>query len=180
MPTWKEMLALAQDSGGDFINAPRGAHVMKIVKSEAAKTSEATGKKDMYKVIFKVVSGPHEGATHPHNFVVSPDSPTALGIVFRYFSALGIGPDFLGAEPEPTPAQVSAALLGRIATVTIGDDRRDATRTAVTNIAKADGNTPVTRDAGGGDDPFAVFKPVTPEAQAAATSDGAAPPALPF
>lgn len=170
---------LAADAGQGYVDAPRGTWEMEISKAEAARTSEATGKKVMFKLVWKVVSGPHQGATHPHNLVVSPESPGAIGIYLRHMNALGLGPDYQATKPDND--QVARDMKGRRAMVTIADDRRDATRTAVTNIAAVSGATPVVRDAGtDAADPFAVFKPVSAEQQAAATSDGAAPPEMPF
>jgi Protein of unknown function (DUF669) len=168
---WAELQQLAADSG--FVDAPKGTWEMEITKAEHKLSGESTGKKDMYVVTFKIVSGPHQGATQRHNFTISPDSPGAIGIFLRYMNALGMGPEYQATNPKHE--QVVKDLVGRRAMVTIGDNRNEPARTAVTNIAAVPGATPVTRSTGAdADDPFAVFK----EDQTASPAD--APPTLPF
>ena len=77
--------------GGDFLTE-EGTFTFEATKAEAKPSS--TGKPGL-KVIAKVVSGgPSEGKTITHQMFASPESETALNILWRSLQALGISQDF--------------------------------------------------------------------------------------
>jgi hypothetical protein len=65
----------------------------------------------MFKVKAQVEGGAHNKRLVWDNLVVSPDSPAALGILFKKFHAMGIGRGYF--DNNPTNAQIEAAILGR-------------------------------------------------------------------
>jgi hypothetical protein len=166
--TWGDLQKLAAEAG--FTNAPVGDHLMEITKSTYKRTSN---QKDMVTVIFKVVNpGPANGATQPHNFVISPESAGAMGFFFRYMAALGFDNAFFASYATLPPTQVvqmlTPMLVGRRGLITIGPDRNDADRLVVNGIKRAPA----------GSDAIAAspLTPVPPTAQAAAQSVPPPPP----
>lgn len=166
---WQELQALA--AGAGFSNMPIGKHEAEITKAEYAKTSSTD--KDMYKVIFKAVSGPDAGSTHPNNFVLSPDSPVAMGFFFRHMAALGLDAAYFATNPGKE--QLARDLVGRRAQIVIREQRSDPSRTEVGNVLKslAEGETGVVRSTGA--DPLDIFAQ-----PAAADAPTDTPPPLPF
>lgn len=81
------------------------------------------GQKDMYNVCFQVISGPNKGESQWNNFVISPESPAALGFFFRHMAALGLDQEFF--KQKPTHDQVCDALMGARATISV--DKRGGT-----------------------------------------------------
>ncbi len=126
---WDELQANAQES--NFEALPVGPYDVEIDKAET-KTS-STGK-TMYAVQFKVLNGPHAGRKVFNQFVISPESPGALGFFFSHMKALGLDAAFFNAGP--TDDQVCNALLGRKAMITLGmkqyqgEDRNDVKKIA--------------------------------------------------
>jgi hypothetical protein len=161
--SWGDLQKLSAEAG--FSNMPHGEHEVEITKAEHKKT---TNGKDMYSVIFKVVLGqPSAGATQPNNFVISPESPVALGFFFKHMAALGLDANYFATNP--TKQQVAAALVGRRARITVGPGRNDADRTEVSRIGRATLGT-------GAAPGLSVFAPVPQATQAAALSVPPPPP----
>lgn len=165
---WQALQALA--AGAGFSNMPIGEHEVEITKAEY---KETTNKKDMFVVIFKAVSGPDAGSTHPNNFVISPESPVALGFFFQHMAALGLDAAYFAAKPNN--AQIARDLVGRHAIITVREQRSDPSRTEVGSVRRSSGDAPAVARSSG-PDPLDIF--AAPAADAA--PDGATPPALPF
>jgi hypothetical protein len=103
--TWNDLL----DSAGEgFDPVPDGQYPFTISKAEAAETK--TGK-TMFKTQHKIDGGPHNGRVVFNQFVLSPDSPSALGFFFRHMAAMGLDKQFF--SKNPTKEQVAEALVGR-------------------------------------------------------------------
>lgn len=171
--TWGDLQKLAGEAG--FTDAPAGTWEMEITKSTAGKTSNG---KDMITVIFKIIAGPHAGATQFHRFVISPESAGAMAFFFRHMAALGFDQAFFAAYAALPPTQVvtmlAPLLVGKHALVTIAPRKDDADRLEVTGIKKAGLIPPMTpaQQAAG----LSVFVPVPPAVQAAAQSAPPPPP----
>lgn len=170
---WADLQQAAADAGFSLI--PKGDYFGEIVKAEAAVTS--TGK-DQIKVRFKVIEGPHAGASLFTQFVISPDNATALGFFFRHMAALGLGKDYFAAGP-PLEA-VAADLEGRQALLSVDIDTWNGSeRNQVKNVKAmpvSDGVTSATPMPG--NDVFAA--PASPApAPAAEPQDAPVPPPLP-
>ena len=93
---WNSVIDSA-DGDVSYDVLPAADYVFVISDSELRTTS--TGK-TMYTVSARVSEGPHRGRTLKHNFVLSPDSPQAMGIFFREMSALGLTVDYFRASPD--------------------------------------------------------------------------------
>lgn len=122
---------------------PAGDHEIQVVKSKADKSRN---QKDMIVVQFQVVEGPHAGAIIFNNFVISPESPNALGFFFQHMQILGLGADFFAQNP--TMEQVAQALLMSRAKITISvGEFKNKPKTDVDDIqtSRFGANPPVTQ-----------------------------------
>lgn len=105
---------LMQNASAEFDPLPSGPYDVEVAKSEP-KLSQ-TGK-TMFKVQFKVLTGPHAGRIIFNQFVVSPDNPNALSFFFQHMRVLGLDSTFFAANP--TEDQIANALVGRRCTVEV-------------------------------------------------------------
>lgn len=108
-----DLLKAAEDAG--FSNCPPGLYDVRVVASEVKTTSAG---KDMIVVKFEVIGGPHGGRKVPNNFVLSPESPNALGFFFRHMRALGLDSAYFTANPSVQ--QTAADLIGKQARIEVG------------------------------------------------------------
>lgn len=106
---------LLEESGGGIELLPDGDYDAVI---DTAKVQNASNGKVMFVCKFKVLTGPHAGKQFWNNFVISPDSPGALGFFFQHMATLGLGREFFAVNPPDE--QVAQALVGRQARVTLG------------------------------------------------------------
>lgn len=100
--------ALRETAASGFDPVPIGQYECTVDKSEAVKTQNG---KPMIKVQFKVQTGPHANRVIFNNFVVSPESPNAMGFFFRHMAALGLDANYFAQRPSMQ--NISDALLGR-------------------------------------------------------------------
>lgn len=107
LKSWTDLLDDAGGAGNDFEVLPEGDYDLVITKSEALQTKNS---KTMYKVQCSVEQGPHKGRTVWNNFVISPESPTALSIFFRQMNILGL--DRAYWQSDPSDHQVAEKLKG--------------------------------------------------------------------
>jgi hypothetical protein len=107
LKSWNDLLDDAGGAGNDFEPLPEGDYDLVITKSEALQTKNG---KTMYKVQCSVEQGPHKGRTVWNNFVISPESPTALSIFFRQMNVLGL--DRAYWQSDPSDHQVAEKLKG--------------------------------------------------------------------
>lgn len=154
--SWKDLIGKAEPMQ-DFAPLPAGPYEVEVESAEYKPTS--TGK-DMFMLTFKVTQGAHAGRKVWNNIVISPESPTALGIAFRDLATLGVSAEFLATEPDHSA--ICAKMIGATATATVVLRKDDPTRNDVKGI----------RPAGGG----AAFAP----AVGAPASGGSTPPNAPF
>jgi hypothetical protein len=118
---WNQLMAEA-DQG--IVPIPAGEYEMQVGTAVVAATGNG---KDMIKVRYNVVAGPHIGRPVFNNFTISPESSQSMGFFFRQMKAHGLGPDFFGRNP--TPQQVAENLVGKLVHVKIkiepyqGEDR---------------------------------------------------------
>src|SRR5512146_1057428 len=99
---WDDLLKIADGAG--FPPLPVGEYLVVVDKAEAKQSQ--TGK-DMIKVVFRVVAGPSANRTIFNNFVLSPESPNAVGFFFRHMTAMGLDIEFF--KSNPPLAHVAAA-----------------------------------------------------------------------
>lgn len=168
---WKELM---ENAGSDYEPLPSGDYDVEISKSEP-KTSQ--NGKSMFKVQMKVLSGPHANSILFHQFVVSPDSPNALSFFFQHMRALGLDATFFAQQP--TEQAVADALLGRRATVNVG--QRDWQGKAQNEVKKVTPLTGGVTNAPTSVAAFGVPNIPTPVVAAPTTENTvAAPPTAPF
>ena len=105
---WNELTKDADDSQQSFTPLPDGLYDFKIIE---AKYQQSQSGKDGYNITAEVESGPHKGRRVWNTFYVSPDSPIALGIFFRQFTALGLDKAFFANNPSDD--QIVAGLIGK-------------------------------------------------------------------
>ncbi len=103
---WGDLLKIADEAG--FTPVPVGEYLVVVDKAEA---KQAQTGKDMIKVVFRVIAGPCTNRTVFNNFVLSPESPNAVGFFFRHMAALGLDIKFF--EGNPPLSHVAAALVGK-------------------------------------------------------------------
>ena len=108
MINFKDLMNAAADAGATYEPLPNGEY--EAVVEEASHTQTSTGK-TMFKMTYKITSGPFANRKVWGNQTISPENPNALGYFFRAMAALGLDSDFFGAGP--TPDQVTQHLVGR-------------------------------------------------------------------
>lgn len=109
---------------------PDGSYDVIVVDATAATSS--TGK-PMFKLKFRVTSGPQRDKQLLTQLTLSAENATALRIFFRHMAALGLDETFF--TEQPTPEDVASALLNRGATVEVGTrEWRGEARNDVVNI----------------------------------------------
>lgn len=110
MPTrsWTELLDDAGDAGGSFEVMPEGDYDF-VIKEAVAKTA-STGK-SMWVAKCEIQGGPHDKRLVWHNFVLSTDNNTALGIFFRQMNVIGLNAEYF--KQNPADHHVADAMVGR-------------------------------------------------------------------
>lgn len=95
-----------------------GEFPLVIVEATATRTSDQS--KDMIKWKAKIETGPYVDRPISGQFVISPDSPVAMRILFTHWSILGLDSAFFAANPNASVEQIAQALVGRRAIGVIG------------------------------------------------------------
>jgi hypothetical protein len=103
---WDELMDAAGDS--DFAPIPQGDYDVKIISSEATKSSTD---KPMWKLTCEVESGPHQNRRIWTQQTLTVENPNALNVFFRQMAAAGLTGDFF--KTKPSNQQIADALLGR-------------------------------------------------------------------
>lgn len=103
---WDELMDAAE--GSDFAPFPQGDYDVKIIETEATKSSTD---KPMWKITCQVLSGPHEGRKVWTQQTLTMDNPDALNVFFRQMAAAGLTGEFF--KTKPSNEQIADALLGR-------------------------------------------------------------------
>ena len=113
--SWQNLMdeAVAR-GGGSYEPLPVGDY--SVIIDEASHTTSQSGKL-MFKVKMKVQGGPHENRLVWNQFVISPESPTALSIFFSQMKTLGLTTEFFAAQPSEDA--IVNALVGKCAVVTL-------------------------------------------------------------
>lgn len=173
---WSDLQQAAKDAGFSLI--PKDFYIAEVVKAEALKTS--TGK-DQIKARFKVIEGPHAGAVVFTQFVISPESPVALGFFFRHMAGLGFNSDYFASNP-PMEA-LAQEMVGRIASIkvdigTFNEQERNEIKDVKPVRAGAPASSVNSSTPLPGNDVFAAPAPPAP-APAPVPQDAPAPPPLP-
>lgn len=164
---------------------PPGRYTVEAVETEALQSKASN--KDMVKVKFSVLTGPHANRKVFNNYVVSPENNNALAFFFKHMAAFGLHSDFFAANPSMQ--QVASAMQGRVVDIDVkikqynGEDRNEVANTHPSSDSSARPSTP--------SDPFAAASngassaPAQPAAApdsaptpstAAAPTDGELPP----
>ena len=109
MPTrsWQDLLNDAGETG-NYDPLPEGDYDF-VIKQSEVKTAQSG--RTMYVVKAAVEGGPFNGKTVWHNFVITPENPTALGWFFRNMGTLGLGQEYF--KSNPSDHHVAEALVGR-------------------------------------------------------------------
>jgi hypothetical protein len=110
LSTWGQLVDDAEKSGntGGFKPLDPGEYDFRITASELKKSQSG---KTGFNISAEVEGGPYANKKLFNTFWVSPDSPTAMGIFFRQFAALGLDGEYF--RKEPTDEQIVADLVGR-------------------------------------------------------------------
>jgi len=103
---WDELMDAA--GGSDYAPIPQGDYDVKIVETEATKSSTD---KPMWKITAQVLNGPHEGRKLWTQQTLSMDNPDALNVFFRQMAAAGLTGEFF--KTKPSNQQIADALMGR-------------------------------------------------------------------
>lgn len=106
--SWGDLLKDAGDSGKAFEPLEDSSYDFVIAKAEAGQTK--TDKKK-FTITAEVENGPFAKRKVWHDFIISPDSPAALGFFFRNMAVLGLDGAFFAANPNDE--QIVAALTGK-------------------------------------------------------------------
>lgn len=115
--------ALKQQAEDATKPLPDDWYDVEVTKAEATKASTGS---DMIRATFKVVNGTREGRLLWTNFVLSTESPFAMGLFFKNLGAFGLdGAFFHGLETadagiENDMRTIAATLIGRRAKVQVG------------------------------------------------------------
>lgn len=93
--TFGKLIEKAKESGG-FEALPAGRYTVKSV--ESAHVLAGSGK-DMFKVTFEVIEGPHTGSKIFNNYVITPDNANAIHFFLKHMAAFGVTAEYLASEP---------------------------------------------------------------------------------
>lgn len=182
---WSDLIKDAGETGS-YEPLPDGDFDLLVV--EATATTSQSGK-TMFKLKAQVEGGPYNKRLVWDNLVVTPDSPAALGMLFKKFHAMGIGRNYF--DTNPTNAQIEATLTGRRFRAQIGsrlyngakkNEIRNYFPSAAT-IAAMQGETAVPAQAAApapASPPPAAAPAPAPAPVAAAPAPAAAAPQAPF
>lgn len=102
----------------DATTTLEGAFSVIIVEANATKTNDGT--KDMIKWKAKVETGPYAGRPLWGNFTISPESPSAMRILFSHLAVLGLDEKFWNAHPEAPVSLIAQSIIGRKAVAEVG------------------------------------------------------------
>jgi hypothetical protein len=156
---------------------PVGDYDFEVADAVAKKTSN--GDKEMVVAKLRCLVGPYANKTVTNNFVLSPDSPTALAIWFRQMNAFGLDDSFfaqIGSTSNLAP--VAEALKSRRARITIGHRTwNGATQNDVQAVKPIDG--PANTLPAGNVPPAPPAGTVPPPPPAAPATQATAPPPPP-
>src|SRR3954462_15928125 len=103
---WDDLMDAAE--GSDFAPFPQGDYDVKIIETEATKSSTD---KPMWKLTCQVLNGPHERRKVWTQQTLTMDNPDALNVFFRQMTAAVLTGEFI--KTNPSNQQSAAALLGR-------------------------------------------------------------------
>lgn len=118
---WAELYDTAE--AVSFEPIPSGTYLVQIVEATVATAS--TGR-EMIKIQYAVVGGPHDKRKLFDQWVLSPDNAQALGFFFAKAQAAGLSQSFFASLPPGSPGQgpdlgpVAAALEGRQLRAVVG------------------------------------------------------------
>jgi len=155
--SWKDLIGKAEAPQG-FDPLPANTYEAEVELAEYKQTK--TGK-DMFMLTFRVTQGEYAGRKLWTNIVISPESPTALGIAFRDLATLGVTAEFLATEPSNEA--ICAKLVGGAARLKVVLRKDDPTRNEVDRISPSSSGA------------AAAF-----EAPSSAPAASSAPPSSPF
>lgn len=173
MPTTRRWTDMMETAGSEATNEvlPAGAYDLVVIKADAKMTST---QKEMFALTMEVETGAHAKRRVWTNMVISPDSPTAMGIFFRQMAALGLDRKFFASEPSNDA--ICRALTGRRAKGTVGikkwqgQDRNEITNLSAPSLVSMPPGMP-------GPGASAPPPPPAPPAPPAATPPPPPPPA---
>ena len=101
-----------EEAGTQLQPLPIAEYDMEVSASEAAKSSNG---KIMFKITWRVITGPYAGRVAWGNITVSPENPNALAIFFRQMDALGLNEAYFNTNPSPD--QIATDLVHRQARI---------------------------------------------------------------
>lgn len=170
---WAALRANAEAPNNDPV--PPGVYTARVDNVDIKTTST---QKMMYAITFIVTSGPQANRKVWHNMVVSPESPKALGFMFRDFDTLGLDEAFFATNPDgPTVAQ---ALMGKECVITVRLQKNDPSRNEIARLAKPNEGGAAPAPGGVPAPSFGATAPAAPPAAAAPAPAPGAPPQRPF
>lgn len=101
---WGELMA---GGAADFQPVPKGNYDVFI---ETAEPTQSTTGKLMFKIRFKIETGPQASRTVFYNNTLTQDNPNALRMFFLNMKNMGLSQDFFAQNPSPS--QIAGALIG--------------------------------------------------------------------
>jgi hypothetical protein len=173
---WADLIKAAEDAGFSLI--PNATYDVKVAAAEAKTTAKG---KDMISLKYEITTGPHAGRKVSNNFVISPESPVALGFFFREMKAMGLDHAYFGANPAMNA--VAANLVGKTCRIELGtkmwngEERNEVVKV----LAPAGGVAPSPMAAVAPQpQPVAQPAPTVVKVPAQAAPADLAPPVLPY
>ena len=103
---WDDLMDAAE--GSDFAPIPQSDYDVKIVETEATKSSTD---KPMWKITAEVMNGPHAGRKLFTQQTLTMDNADALNMFFRQMAAAGLTQEFF--RQKPSNERIAEALMGR-------------------------------------------------------------------
>jgi hypothetical protein len=126
---WTDLRKTSGD-GGFTVLSP-GEYDVYVHSASGGTTS--TGK-DRIRVTFKVEDGPQAGQVVVNDFVITPDSTTAMGIFFRHMTVLGAGDAYFTANPTASVETIAAHLQAHRARCRLRTSTREWQGQTRTNV----------------------------------------------
>lgn len=134
-----------------------------LIQAKTSKVSKTQGGKDQLGVRWVVIEGPLAGRDFWENQTISPDSPKAMGMFFRWCAKFGMDQAFWQRQPQPSLAEVASIIQDVVLLAEVGQ------RTWGKNNDKTDNTVKVIENRGkGGAAPAASVPASAPVVPAAA------------
>lgn len=109
--SWKEIIEESKKATPTYELLPDNEYDFVVSKAEASQT-KGTPPKDMIKAQVKVISGDHARRVLFPNYVLSYESPVAMGIFLRQMNVLGLDEAYFASDPSTE--KIANDLVGKV------------------------------------------------------------------